>query len=241
MKMEPNNIQKSVSNAVKYFWQTRRAQSDRQRASGSLDQGARSAVTGGAQMDRFNELVTTLICKAGIGRSNIFHKKALELPGYFRPEKQWDLLVVKDDQLIVAIEAKSQVGPSFGNNFNNRTEEAIGSALDLWTAYREGAFNKTVKPWLGYIFLLEDCPKSNSPVRVREPHFEVFAEFKDASYCKRYEIFCRKLVRERHYSATCFITSTQASGIKGIYKEPAEDLTFRILTKSLMAHVKAYA
>ena len=241
MKIEPNNIQKRVSNAVRHFWQTRRAQSDRQRASGRLDQGARSAVTGGAQMDRFNELVTTLICKAGIGRSNIFHKKALELPGYFRPEKQWDLLVVKDDQLIVAIEAKSQVGPSFGNNFNNRTEEAIGSALDLWTAYREGAFNKTVKPWLGYIFLLEDCPKSNSPVRVREPHFEVFAEFKDASYCKRYEIFCRKLVRERHYSATCFITSTQASGIKGIYKEPAEDLTFRILTKSLMAHVKAYA
>lgn len=64
-------------------------------------------------MDRFNELVTTLICKAGIGRSNIFHKKTLELPGYFRPEKQWDLLVVKDDQLIVAIEAKSQVGPIF--------------------------------------------------------------------------------------------------------------------------------
>ena len=113
MKIEPNNIQKLVSNAVKYFWQTRRAQSKKQKTSGRLDQGARSAVTGGAQMDRFNELVTTLICKAGIGRSNIFHKKALELPGYFRPEKQWDLLVVKDDQLIVAIEAKSQVGPSF--------------------------------------------------------------------------------------------------------------------------------
>jgi len=26
--------------------------------------------------------------------------------------------------LVAAIEAKSQVGPSFGNNFNNRTEEA---------------------------------------------------------------------------------------------------------------------
>ena len=99
MNIELSNIQKRVSNAVRHFWQTRRAQSDKQRASGRLDQGARSAVTGGAQMDRFNELVTTLICKEGIGRSNIFHKKALELPGYFRPEKQWDLLVVKDDQL----------------------------------------------------------------------------------------------------------------------------------------------
>ena len=63
---------------------------------------------------------------------------------------------MRDDQLIVVLEVKSQVGPSFGNNFNNRTEEAIGSALDLWTAYREGAFNKTIRPWLGYLFLLED-------------------------------------------------------------------------------------
>jgi len=110
----------------------------------------------------------------------------------------------------------------------------MGSAVDLWTAYREGAFNKTVRPWLGYCFLLEDCAKSNSPVRVKEPHFEVFPEFKDASYCKRYEIFCRKLVRERHYSATCFITSTRKTGTKGVYKEPAENLTFPIFAKSLV-------
>jgi len=51
-------------------------------------------------------------------------------------------LVIKNGHLFVAIEAKSQVGPSFGNNFNNRTEEAMGSALDLWTAFREGAFSK---------------------------------------------------------------------------------------------------
>ena len=127
-------------------------------------------------MDGFNQLVTNLILRSGIESSAIFHKKALELPGYFRPEKKWDLLVVKDGQLIAAIEAKSQVGPSFGNNFNNRAEEAIGSAVDLWTAYREGIFNKTIKPWLGYIFLLEDCPKSNTPVSIKEPHFEVFPD-----------------------------------------------------------------
>jgi hypothetical protein len=67
---------------------------------------------------------------------------------------------VKDGKLIAAIEAKSQVGPSFGNNFNNRTEEAMGSALDLWTAYREGAFHTSPHPFLGYFFLLEDCQAS---------------------------------------------------------------------------------
>lgn len=75
------------------------------------------------------------------------------------------------------VELKSQVGHSFGNNFNNPVEEAIGSAVDIWTAYREGAFGGPIRPWLGYLFLLEDCPKSRSPVKVEEPHFKVFPEF----------------------------------------------------------------
>ena len=162
------------------------------------------------------------------------------MPGFFRPTKEWDLLVVRDDQLIIAVEVKSQVGPSFGNNFNNRTEEAMGSALDLWTAYREGAFNKTIRPWLGYLFLLEDCLKSSTPVRVKEEHFKVFPEFVGASYAKRYEIFCRKLVRERHYNASAFIISEKDSGLHGIFNEPAGDLTFEVYARSLMAHAAAY-
>lgn len=66
---------------------------------------------------------------------------------------------------------KTQVGPSFGNNFNNRSEEAIGSASDVWIAYREGRFGDT-RPWLGYFFLLEEHPKSTKPVVVREPLFD---------------------------------------------------------------------
>jgi hypothetical protein len=205
-----------------------------------LDQGYRGAVTGGAQMDGFISLITEKIESAGIDKKHIYFQQSLELPGYFRPTKEWDLLVVKDNQLIIALEAKSQVGPSFGNNFNNRTEEAMGSALDLWTAYREGAFNKTVKPWLGYLFMLEDCARSQSPVSVKEPHFEVFPEFKGASYIKRYEIFCRKLLRERHYNAACFITSHKDKGLNGDFAEPAEDLTFSIFANSLKAQILTY-
>jgi len=89
-------------------------------------------------MDGFIDLISDLILDVAADKSNVFRNKHLELPGFFRPTKEWDLLLVKDNQLVVALEAKSQVGPSFGNNFNNRTEEAMGSALDLWTAYREG-------------------------------------------------------------------------------------------------------
>lgn len=240
MIIEQNNLGDRISEAIKRFWKTRELQHKKQKLSGRSDQGSRSAVTGGAQMEGFVQLLTELISRTGIENSAIFHNQALELPGYFRPEKKWDLLVVKDNQLIVAIEAKSQVGPSFGNNFNNRAEEALGSAVDLWTAYREGVFNRTVKPWLGYIFLLEDCVRANSPVSVKEPHFNVFSEFKNASYCKRYEILCRKLIRERHYCAACFLTSRKRDGLKGHYAEPAEDLSSDIFVKSLVSHIKTY-
>ncbi|HUT72733.1 MAG TPA: PaeR7I family type II restriction endonuclease [Desulfatiglandales bacterium] len=207
---------------------------------GKPDAGLRSAVTGGAQMDGFINLFTKLVLSAGIDEGFVFRKKALELPGFFRPTKEWDLLVVKNGRLLVALEAKSQVGPSFGNNFNNRTEEAMGSALDLWTAFREGAFNGGIQPFLGYFFMLEDCEASNRPVKVREPHFKVFGEFVDASYMKRYELFCRKLILERHYTAASFITSDRDAGIQGFYKEPAEDLSFSIFAKSLVSHVGAF-
>jgi hypothetical protein len=214
---------------------------EKQRQAGGLDQGLRGAATGGAQMNGFIELLTRLVNEAGIDSSHIFYKDSLELPGYFRPSKRWDFLVVVKRQLVVALEAKSQVGPSFGNNFNNRTEEAMGSALDLWTAFREQAFCSGVRPWIGYMFLLEDCLASVKTVGVKEPHFKVFSEFRDSSYAKRYELFCRRLVLERHYDCSAFLMSNSVKGIKGDYSEPASDLTFQTFANSLVAHVAAFS
>lgn len=80
----------------------------------------------------------------------------LTLPGYFRSTKLWDLLVIHKEQLVAAIELKSQVGPSFGNNFNNWSEDAIGTGHDLWTAYREGAFGQQPRPFIGWMMLVAD-------------------------------------------------------------------------------------
>ncbi len=93
-------------------------------------------------------------------------------------------MVVVEDLLLASIEFKAQVGPSFGNNFNNRVEEAIGNSIDLLTAFREGKFKPSQRPWLGWLMLLEDAPKSTSPVRVGEPHFKVFSEFEKTSYAR---------------------------------------------------------
>ncbi|MGA7877412.1 MAG: PaeR7I family type II restriction endonuclease [Desulfoferrobacter sp.] len=234
------HLEVNLAVAVAHYWGTRVTQRERQKSRGVTDAGLRSAVTGGAQMDGFIDLFKKLVLEAGIDEEFIFRKTCLELPGYFRPTKEWDLIVVKNGYLIAAIEAKSQVGPSFGNNFNNRTEEAIGSALDLWTAFREGAFNAGMQPFLGYFFMLEDCPGSNRPVKVKEPHFKVFPEFIGASYKKRYELLCRKLILERHYTSACFITSESDSGLDGEYGEPAQDLTFANFAKSIVSHVGAF-
>ncbi len=240
MSLNPE-ITARLQAAVKHFWTTRETQAQKQGSlSGSKDAGARSAVTGGAQMNGFVNLVRELLCESGLPKTHVYCEKYVELPGWYRPEKKWDLLIVSDGKLLAGIEFKSQVG-SFGNNYNNRTEEAIGSATDIWAAYREGAFKPSARPWLGYLMLLEEAPGSVSPVRAREPHFKVFPEFKEASYAKRYEVLLTKLVRERLYDAACFLMSNAEDGPRGLYREPSPELGFQTFIASLMAKAIAVA
>jgi hypothetical protein len=230
-----------IRTAVKQFWATRGNQAQKQGAkTGARDAGNRTAVTGGKQLDGFVELVRDYLLDCKISASDIFFSKKVELPGWFRAEKQWDLLVVVDGKLITAMEFKSQVG-SFGNNFNNRTEESLGSATDIWTAYREGAFSLSQRPWLGYVMLLEEVDRSLSPVSVKEPHFSVFPEFRDASYAKRYEILMTKLVRERLYDSAALLLSSNTSVKNGDYHQPSPELNFENLLTSLKARAMAIA
>ncbi|MFH1047233.1 MAG: PaeR7I family type II restriction endonuclease [Patescibacteria group bacterium] len=226
--------------AVAHYWNTLTAQSTRQRE-GEADRGRRAAVTGGRQMDGFCRLIQHVLVNNGIQNSDIFLNSELELPGFFRPTKKWDILVVHDGTLLAAMECKSQRGPSFGNNFNNRAEEAIGTAHDLWTAYREGALGDShPRPWTGWIMLLESCPQSTSPVVVKEPHFPVLDEFRGSSYAMRYELLLRKLMRERLYDAAAFMTANEEDGLNGEFQEPADDLTIRSFLAGLGGHVETY-
>jgi hypothetical protein len=234
-------LEERVRDAVRHFWRTRNRQAENQgSASGVRDKGARSAVTGGAHLNGFVELIHNLLVEAGIPEPGVYLKNSLELPGFFRPQKKWDLLVVVDSTLLATIELKAQVGPSFGNNFNNRSEEAVGNATDYWTAYREGAYGESPRPWLGYLILLEETEKSLAPVRVKEPHFPVFPEFRETSYAKRYELLLKKLVRERLYDATCLLLSKRNAVDSGSYREPSSELTFVNFAADLMARSAAF-
>lgn len=231
------DFDRDIRDAVRFFWRQRRRQSEKQGGGVDLDRGARSAVTGGKQMNGFVELVRRLLIEANVPESCIAVDNRVELPGWFRAEKKWDLVVVHNGELFAAVEFKSQIGPSFGNNFNNRTEEAIGSATDIWAAYREGAFKPSARPFLGYFMLLEDCDRSRFPVKVVEPNFPVFAEFRGASYRDRYPILIEKLLRERLYDGACFLLSDAEAVESGEYGEPHPELTFAKFIAPLLAHV----
>ena len=238
--LSERRIENGLAKAIRHFWTTRDGQARKQQDAGRTDQGSRGAVTGGKQMDGFVAIVQDIIRECGLPDSSVHTSKSLELPGYFRPEKKWDLVVVDDGAFVAAIEFKSQIGPSFGNNFNNRSEESIGTAQDIWTAYREGAFPMPDRPWLGYLMMLEECPRSTSPVTVRQPHFPVFPEFVDASYSQRYQVLMTRLVRERLYDSACFILSSREAGPKGNYTIPDANLSFIQLAATLHGKIKAH-
>lgn len=242
MSLDLQDYDRKARHAVKAFWVTRESAKQKQAASGKSDAGERAGVTAGKNMDGFIDLVIDILKANGLAHAEIHQKRAvLTLPGYFRPTKLWDLLVIYRGQLIAAIELKSQVGPSFGNNFNNRTEEAIGTAHDLSTAYREGAFGQQPRPFVGWMMLVEDAPASRSPVRDSSPHFNIFPEFQGASYLKRYDLLCQRLVKENLYTTATLMTSPRSSCLSGDYSSMSDMTSFKTFITSLAGHAAAEA
>ncbi len=226
MAVDITALGQRMPKAVRYFWRSRLLATERQKKRGTVDHGGRSGVTAGRNLDGFIAMARQVMLDNGIAKEDVHcHARAdVTIPGFYRPTKNWDLLVVRRRQLVAAVEFKSQVGPSFGNNFNNRVEEAIGNATDLNTAFREGAFGESPKPFVGYFFVLEECPKSTAPVKFTSPHFPALPEFENTSYVARYEILCRKLVQEQLYDAAALVLTDRQSARTGAFRT-AGDLT----------------
>ena len=242
MALDLVDYERKAREAVQAFWGNREAARTKQIESGKADQGERAGVTAGKNMDGFVALVLDIVRANGLAHADIYRQRAdLTLPGYFRPTKLWDLLVIHKGELIAAIELKSQVGPSFGNNFNNRTEEAIGTAHDLWTAYREEAFGKQPRPFVGWLMLVEDAPGSRAPVTDRSPHFPIFKEFIGASYLKRYDLLCQRLVQEQLYTTASVLASPRSAAQTGEISAMSSMTDLKTFVTALAGHVAAEA
>lgn len=226
MGADISSLDRMLPKAVRHFWKARKLAASRQSRRGAADQGNRAGVTAGKNMDGFIAMVRQIIVDNGVAKTEV-HASArtdVTLPGFYRPTKNWDLLVVARERLIAAIEFRSQVGPSFGNNFNNRVEEALGNAANVRTAFREGVFGDSPKPFLGYVFVLEECSGSTLPVKFCSPHFPAMPEFESTSYAARYEILCRRLVQEGMYDAAALVL-TRAESVRSGMSHSASDLT----------------
>ncbi|GAB1385064.1 PaeR7I family type II restriction endonuclease [Melaminivora sp.] len=236
------DFEKKTNAAIKAFWRARDDAKRKQKESGKLDQGERAGVTSGKNMDGFADLVMDLVKANGLPNAQIHQRRAvLTLPGFFRPTKLWDMLVIDNGRLIAALEFKSHVGPSFGNNFNNRTEEAIGTSHDFWTAYRDGAFGQQERPFVGWLMVVEDTKGSRTVIRESSPHFPVFPEFIGTSYLQRYDILCKKLAKEHLYSAAAVIASPRSAVADGAYCEMSPMTGLRTFVASLAGHIATEA
>ena len=242
MALDLANYEQKAREAVQAFWSNREQARQKQIDAGKADQGERAGVTAGKNMDGFLALVMDIVRANGLDSAEIHQeRRVLTLPGYFRPTKLWDLLVMNKGRLIATLEFKSQVGPSFGNNANNRAEEAIGTAHDFWTAYREGSFGEQPRPFAGWMILLEDAPESRAPVTDATPHYSVLKEFENASYADRYNILCRKLMQEQLYTAASIIVSPRSAIDTGEYSEMSNMTGLRTFLSELAGHVAAEA
>jgi hypothetical protein len=76
---------------------------------------------------------------------------------------------------------------------------------------------------------------------VEEDHFKVFKEFKGASYARRSELFCQRLVQEKLYNAATMLLSPEIEGKQGKYSELNEASGLREWVAMLAGHVASVA
>lgn len=237
-----------IKNAVKHFWQVR--------ANGT-------GVLGGKTLDGFIEIIEQVIKDSGLENAEIHTgKNTSQLPGYFRPHKSWDVVVTDNGQLIAAIELKSQVG-SIGNNFNNRTEEVLGSGIDLYTAIEEEAFGSGVEIFTGYLILVEESTASLATPKIGMKYFPVMKGFlldengrgsnykkqtdgsypriEGISYINRYDLMCKKLMFKKLYTAASLVTAKSSDASTGDYKSISNQTSIISFLTKLSNHCSLIA
>lgn len=87
--------------------------------------------------------------------------------------------------------------------------------------------------------VVEDAPKSRSPVRSDSRHFPVFPLFDGTSYLQRYDILCQRLVQEQLYTSA--IASPRGAATPGAYVELSELSGLKAFERLLAARVAAEA
>lgn len=214
------------------------AAANHQRQRGGEDRGRRAGVTAGKHLDPLAKYIADELHRAGIDADSLYTgSQKMEVPGWFRPSKQWDLLAFEKSALVTAVELKS-IGSSYGNNFNNRTEEALGSATDAAAAVKYNLYQKEQPPAFGYVMVVRSDEKSRRTIqKVAEPHFPVDPVFRKNSYLDRFQIMCTRMLGEKIYDAIWLVfVDTE----KRTIEEPVKALSYEKFILRLKTQVELF-
>lgn len=171
--------------------------------------------------------------EAGYPAESVHVSGPLGLPGYYRASKQWDVVVAIDGVLVAAFEMKALGGPSYGNNANNRLEEALGSAVDVQRAALANLYPRE-SPWLGYLFVIEDAPKTRKPVKTEKMLLPVDDVWVGRSYQERFALTLQRLGEERMYDTVCYLVSSPSQPDP---EEPVEALNWAHFSAAIKARI----
>lgn len=183
-----------ITTAVDYWIKSKAHQLATSQREGRAQEGTRGAVTGGKHLAGLNDLIVDQLARLGLGDVDLYFDRQATLPGYYRTSKSWDLLAMRDDVPLLAVEYKSMQG-SEGRNLNNRADEVFGIALDLQRAKDTGLVHPELK--LAYIFMMEATPAVQRGVRARVTVGQPDPVFENATYLDRMTIMCERL-RDDH-------------------------------------------
>lgn len=207
---------------------------ERQEKRGGHDQGARSKVTSGKHLYVVAEAIRHDLIAAGYSPDDVYYdNNCLTLPGWFRPSKDWDLIAFDGQDLLAAVELKS-INSSFGNNCNNRSEESLGSAVDIAHAVKNELVPfQVTPPVIGYVMVVRLCEESvKSGKSSRKSIYPIDSVFDGASYMQRLVVLCRRLLSERLYQAVWIVG---VDPITGTVEEPDQNLTYEKFIETLSA------
>src|SRR5581483_8499536 len=171
-----------VGYALRAWVDKRREQAAASAFGGRAQEGRRSSVTGGLHLQALNQLVVDEVRSTGAKALVMLKNQAATLPGYYRPSKAWDLVVLRESLPILAVEYKSMSG-SEGKNLNNRSDEIFGMAEDARQAEKEGLIAPNLRR--AYIFVMAMTSESTRPVGVPAVLGKADPAFVGASYLQR--------------------------------------------------------
>ncbi|MCU1400511.1 MAG: paeR7IR [Acidimicrobiales bacterium] len=211
--------------AISEFWRIKSSQQAAANLAGTSEHATSGAVRAGKHMVPFENLVRQVVIDAGVVVDPA-PGDTVYLPGYYRETKSWDVVLQYKGHALAVIEAKSQ-GSSLANNFNNRVEEAIGQAADVWKSHERGLLISGLRPWVGYLMVVEETARTTEAKHLNVGKavpigMMIDPVFDGMSYAERYAMAFQRLDQERLLDATCVAITKSASS----YSYPNAWLSF---------------